>query len=73
MNKLDMASISISSFQFSFSFKCNSVIGSGLQLQLVFRLQRRGDKLQVDRVGFVCKMVSVDGSIQNRLRILEKN
>ena len=29
-------------------------------------------RLQVDRVGFVCKMVSVDGSVQNRLRILGK-
>ena len=27
MNKLDMASISFSSFQFGFSFKCNSVTG----------------------------------------------
>ena len=58
MNKLDMASISFSSFQFGFSFKCNSVTGY---------------RLQVDRVGFGCKMVSVDGSIQSMLRISEKN
>ena len=31
-----------------------------------------GDRLQVERVGFVCRMVSVGGSIQNRLRISEK-
>ena len=29
-------------------------------------------RLQVDRVGFVCRMVSVDASVQERLRISEK-
>ena len=31
-----------------------------------------GDRLQVERVGFVCRIVLVDGSVQNRYRISEK-
>ena len=60
-----MESIPFSSFQFVFSFSFDfnfSFKSLGLQLQLssVFRMCT-GDRLQVERVGFVCRMVLVDG------------
>ena len=73
-----MASIPFSSFQFIFSFSFDFSFSFKVQvcsyscLQFSGYGQVTGDKLQVERVGFICRMVSVDGSVQNRQRISEK-
>ena len=76
MNKIDMASIPFSSFQFVFSFSFDFTFSFKVQvcnyscLQFSECGQVTGYRLK--EWDFVCRMVLVGGSIQNKLSISEK-
>ena len=76
MDKLDMASIPFNSFQFVFSFGFDFSFGVKVQMCnyscLQFSKCGQVTGYRLKEWDFGCRMVSIGGSIQNKLRILEK-